>query len=369
MSRSVLSVLAVVSLVPVAAAQRQRQSRPAPVKLDQFTTEEQTVSSPRLKRGDAAYTIYLPKGYADEANKDKKYPMVVWLHGFGGPTRFGESGGADVLNSLRGGGKIPELLMVVLRVSASGGGRRGGGGSVYLNGEAAGDTEDFIVKDLVAHVQGKYRVAEGASKHALMGESMGGMGALKIAMHHPDVFGAVAAHSSAILPADPAELPNTRYARQAEMMVQNGLDKVFGNPIDKDKWAKEMPMGIVATSKPEDFKGLKIYFDAGTEDRYGFAEPNQELDQAMTKKGIGHVFRLVKGGGHAWGSPSMKENLVESLQFVGAVFAGKDPVKAAQEAAADKVMVDKTNGAENKGEKKDPPKEPVKDPPAGEGKK
>ena len=316
MQRHAAAVLAFAVLAAVTPAQH-RGREADPPKLAHFTFEQGTFKSDKARSGEPGYGIYLPKGYADEANKDTRYPWIVWLPGFGGFGEFQGGGGAEVLDALAGEGKIPPLALVVFRSPV--------GRTTYFNGEPGGDIEDLIAQDLVGQMQDKYRLQTDRKQRALMGVSMGGMGALKIAMHHAAVFGAVAVHSAAILPADPAELPQ-RYARQAQMMLDRGLDKVFGDPIEKAKWAHEMPLGLVASMKPEDFKGLQIYFDAGTEDRYGFCEPNERLDQAMTGKGIAHLFHKVEGGGHAWNSPKMKECLTASLQFVGACFRGVDPM-------------------------------------------
>ena len=80
-------------------------------------------------------------------------------------------------------------------------------------------------------------------------------------------------------------------------------------------------MAILDNIKPRDLKGLRIYFDAGTEDRYGFGPPNRDLHERMKELGFDHTFEMVEGGGHAWGSPSMEERLVKSLRFVSAAFA------------------------------------------------
>lgn len=316
--------LVLLSLLP-AQNRGDRGAAPAAAKLANFTVETGTVKSDKVRDGQAGYDIYLPKGYADEANKDTKYPLVLWLHGFGGPNEFQGDGGAGVLDTLRGADKVPPFVMVVYRAP----GRR----TTYMNGERAADAEDLIVTDLVDQLEAQYRVGGSREKRALMGVSMGGLGALKIAMRHPDRFGVVAAHSAAILPADPADLPE-QYAGMVNRMVErNGLDKVLGNPIDKAKWAEQMPLGLVASKKPEEWKSLHIYFDAGTEDRYDFCPPNESLDKVMTEKGIKHLFRKIDGGGHAWSSPSMHECLAISLQFVGAAFAGKDPIEVATAAA------------------------------------
>lgn len=329
--------------------------------LTHFWLTTETFTSTKVTQGDAGYTILLPKGYADEANKDVKYPWILWLPGFGGPNDVLTRGGAEVLDRLRGEGKIEPVALVVFRAPSGGGGRRGGGRTTYMNGEAAGDVEDLVTTDLVEHLQQKYRLATERKHRAVMGESAGGFGALKIALRHPDVFGTVAVHSAAILPKDPADLAGMN-EQIVQRQLRGGLAAEFGNPIDKAKWAAHMPLAIVAAKKPEELKGLHVYFDAGTDDNYGFCPPNEEFDQAMTANGHKHLFRKVEGGGHAWGSPSMKECLAVSLQFVGAAFAGKDPIEACKAMAETKPA--EAGGDAKKGEaeeKKEDKKEEKKD--------
>lgn len=307
-----------VCLLPALLATLPAQREAPKLELQHFTVENGTLKSTKVREGEAGYTIFLPKGYADEANKDVKYPWVLWLPGFGGTNEFANEGGAAVLDRLRGEGKIPPLAFVVFRTPR--------GRSVYMNNEGPVDTEDLLVTDLPAQLEQKYRLASDKKLRALMGVSAGGFGAMKIALRHPDVFGIVAAHSAAILPSDPADLEGMTEQMVQRIMQRGGLAKEFGDPIDKAKWQEHMPLAIVAAKKPEDFKGLQIYFDAGTDDRYEFCPPNEELDKAMTKHGVKHLFRKVEGGGHAFGSDSMKDNVAQSLRFIAAAFAGKDAV-------------------------------------------
>ena len=109
--------------------------------------------------------------------------------------------------------------------------------------------------------------------------------------------------------------------------LRGGLKEQLGDPIDKDKWAAQMPMGLVALKKPKDLHGLQIYFDAGTDDHYGFFEPNVGLAKAMKKNGHTFLFRPVEEGGHAWSSSKMVPNLEHSLRFAGLALSGKDAVK------------------------------------------
>jgi hypothetical protein len=60
------------------------------------------------------------------------------------------------------------------------------------------------------------------------------------------------------------------------MMQRGGLAEVFGEPIDKAKWAREMPLSLVAAAKPGDWKGLRIYFDtcrSGSAGGWGCGSP------------------------------------------------------------------------------------------------
>ncbi len=322
------------------------QREPRIPELKNFTAESGTITSTKVRQGEAGYTIFLPKGYADEANKDTKYPWVLWLSGFGGSNEFIEKGGIGVLDRLRGEDKVPPMAFVIYR----GPGRR----TVYMNGEAA-DTEDLLTGDFLDQVQAKYRLTTDSKHRALMGISAGGFGAMKIALRHPELFAAVATHSAAILPADPEELEDG-HAGMIQRLLRGGLAQELGDPIDKAKWAAHMPMGIVAAKKPEELKGLQIYFDAGTADSYELCPPNEELSKKMTAAGHKHLFRKVEGGGHAFGSDSMLDSVAVSLQFVAAALTGKDAVTVIGEAMAKQAAETKAAAP-----KEVPKEEPKKD--------
>jgi S-formylglutathione hydrolase FrmB len=65
------------------------------------------------------------------------------------------------------------------------------GGSFYVNSSVTGDWEDFIAQDVVGYVDSNFRTLAQSESRGITGHSMGGFGALNIAMHRPDVFGAV----------------------------------------------------------------------------------------------------------------------------------------------------------------------------------
>jgi hypothetical protein len=65
------------------------------------------------------------------------------------------------------------------------------GASWYLNSSTTGRWEDFISRDLVAWTDAHFRTIARRESRGLGGASMGGFGALMIAMRHGDPFSAV----------------------------------------------------------------------------------------------------------------------------------------------------------------------------------
>jgi len=64
-------------------------------------------------------------------------------------------------------------------------------GGFYANSSAAGNWEDFVVRDLVRYMDERYRTVRNRSGRGIAGHSMGGFGALRVGMRNPDTFSAV----------------------------------------------------------------------------------------------------------------------------------------------------------------------------------
>ena len=144
--------------------------------------------------------IYLPPGYYDEENSEKRYPVIYLLHGYDADYELWTSGNywlgkgwsiADVSDYLIEDGTIQPMIIVM--PSAKNRYR----GSWYVNSEVTGGWEDFIAQDLVAEVDKSYRTIDNPSGRGVAGHSMGGFGALWIGLNNPGVFGAVYGMSAA----------------------------------------------------------------------------------------------------------------------------------------------------------------------------
>lgn len=320
-------------------AQRGRRRSPsASVGLEHFSYREVSYDSPAVD-GEGVYGLYLPNGYDAEENAERRYPLAIWLHGLrGNHRRFHDGGGAAVLDALRGQGEVPEMIVVAPSSSPQ---------TAYMDGESSGDRQTQITRDLLQHLEQTLRIAPERQKRALMGVSIGGFGAMRIVLQQPDLFGTVAVRSQAIVPATPPDAGT----RTAGMVQWLGLGEVLGDPIDPEKWRKMVPAAILAEIDPADLHDLRIYFDAGSADRYGFGPGAKALSLAMKERKIPHSFEYIEGGGHSWGTPSFAADCRKAFEFVAAGF--KTPVKPANGAAADgEATGTATGGGEKPGDEK-----------------
>ena len=127
MIRLPLIALALLSLSCAVTAQRGWRNRNVePPALKNFYYETWEYDSLHAASGQASFSIYLPKEHDFAKNKDRKYPWILWLPGFGGPDDFQTRGGAATLDKLRSEEQIPDVALVIFRAP--------GGRGVVANG-------------------------------------------------------------------------------------------------------------------------------------------------------------------------------------------------------------------------------------------
>ncbi len=287
-----------------------RERDPATVELTQFTYERVEFETKNLTSGKERCGVYLPFDYADPVNADDRYPLILWLHGMNEDDQSFHFGGAKVLDDVVASGKLARCIVIAVAAPSR---------TLYANGEVEGNLFDLVTKDVVGWAMANYRISPERRDHVLMGVSLGGMAALRYGLIAPELFGTVATHSAATFPEDLAKLPPQHRATVERFGESLGWNLLLGSPIEPEKFAKINPTSIARTVG--DLKGLRLYFDAGTADRYGFGPTNQELDKVLTEQKLDHTFRLIQKGEHSWGGGTIQKALVESLAFVHAGFS------------------------------------------------
>jgi len=243
---------------------------------------------------DVGYAVQLPPSYA---TGDRRYPVLYVLHGlFESPAFWEERGLPKLLEELWTSGDVPEMVVVAVD----------GDNSFFVDGPL-GAYERLVTRDLVAHVEATYRATPGRDGRALLGISMGGYAALRIALSRPELFRAVAAHSAVVLD----EIPTA--AAGAGSWHMAAFHHAFGDPIDPLLWAASDPLAWARKADPR--RTPALYFDCGSEDRYGLFKGNEELHRRLQARGVAHTFAL-RPGNH--GYDYVRSVLGYSLKFIAA---------------------------------------------------
>lgn len=230
------------------------------------------------------YCVYLPASYNVPGAETRKYPVLYLLHGLGGNQQTAAVDGEwNVLQDLRRDHHVGDFLVVAPDAWDT----------FYINSHD-GKTlyGDFFLREFMPYVERTYRIRTVRAARGITGFSMGGYGALRIAFANPELFGSVSAHSAALMRQPP---------RGASASASSGdpaarlLVGVFGDPIDRKFWDLNSPFALARKNAPA-LSRMKIYFDCGTEDSYGFYRGAGELDETLTALKIPHEFHLYPGG-------------------------------------------------------------------------
>ena len=264
--------------------------------------------------------IYLPPSYHRDGTR--RFPTLYYLHGIWGNEAnwVGPGGLAVIADSLAALGR-PEIILVM----------PDGDDGFYrtwvhplardtcttarpqpLNQAEAPEAycvehqryDAYIVEDLVAHVDARYRTLAGARHRAVAGVSMGGYGAITLTLRYPEVFGAAASHSgilSLLLRDLSSSSPPPRYATSSdELRSATGrlwplLSRVFGYSIAG--WLEGDPTHQVAALRRAGRPIPPLFLDVGESDPFG--DQTRAFHAELEALGIAHSYAEWPGN-HDW---------------------------------------------------------------------
>ncbi len=153
--------------------------------------------------------VVLPPGYSKD--KHRRYPVVYALHGYSiGAEQWTHE--IHVPQTVEGAFAQGAREMIVVLPDS----KTVHNGSMYSSSVTTGDFEKFIYHDVVTYIDAHYRTIPNRESRGLVGHSMGGYGASRIGMKHPDVFGSLYIMSPCCMSARPAASFNPELAKTLE---------------------------------------------------------------------------------------------------------------------------------------------------------
>jgi putative tributyrin esterase len=280
-------LLALWLLVPATASAREVPGKPATAVK---TVEFSSASVGRKMK----YNITLPAKYDQTTDR---YPVLYLLHGYSSNyTAWARLGAGEYARGY-------DLIVVMPDV----------GNSWYVNwakseGGQKNAWEDFIIKDLIGHVDSTYRTIAKREGRAINGLSMGGYGGLVLGLRHPDLFCSIGSESGAISFAkqvgerlkDGKDLPKPTRPLSAVPDPKIGMEgfssqverspkgKIFATP---EECAAYDPFQLVLKVPAE--KLPHICIDCGTEDR--LLTGAQDFEKLLKENKIPFTYAQSKG--------------------------------------------------------------------------
>ncbi|HTH49688.1 MAG TPA: alpha/beta hydrolase-fold protein [Candidatus Limnocylindria bacterium] len=172
-----------------------------------------TIESGSMKRT-VGFNIYLPPQYALEP--DRRFPVVYFLHGASG-TESSDAGLAHHVHAEIVAGRLEPVIYVFPN-----GGQYSGYRDSTTNYVRA---ETLLIQELLPHIDREYRTQARSGARGICGFSMGGGGAMRLALKYPDLFGAAASLAAAI-DKSPEEAGGDNVYRHAAALSREQRDRL-----------------------------------------------------------------------------------------------------------------------------------------------
>lgn len=204
------------------------------------------------------YWIYLPPNYRAT---QERYAVLYMLHGLNSSDQqWKDMGLFEQADALIRDRQIAPLIIVTPQ----------GDNGYWMNHADNGPRwADYVTDDLIPHIDRSYRTLPDARHRAIGGLSMGGHGAIQLALHHPELFSVVGGHS-----------PVFRSATEAFPFFGVGQDYIEHDPVS-----------LVERGTPVSFA---LWIDMGREDDW---LPRTHLfHELLVERGVPHIWHLNDGG-------------------------------------------------------------------------
>lgn len=253
--------------------------------------------------------VYEPTGYSPSGDP---VPVIYFLHG-GHTSRIAYFSVFDSLETAMARGDIePSLIVMPYGASLS----------YWVDSPVVGNFEQHLFEEVMPFVESNYNVRTDRGSRAIMGHSMGGTSAVRIALQNPDKFVAFASHGGILglhkmleyigpsirgeclrpREVNPANGPISTFlvdccqdfSPNLEQEFQCDLIMTYTGSIIESVWPRWAPFDpLTLVFEQGGFSGMKAYFDIGDVDTwYSCAKV---MDDSLQSLDVPYIFRVYEG--------------------------------------------------------------------------
>ena len=274
-----LSCLLALSILPLFAC---APAAPATPPLSESQTARFTLTSDAFGT-DVPYMVYLPKGYTT----DEQYPVWYAMHGYSSSEKMWlfDAGIGDVADGLIAEGKLAPMIMVFPYSRYDDAKTIAADMADGVRGPSR--MEQFLCDELIPAIDKTYATCASADGRYIGGFSMGGLFALQIGLHRPDLFSKIGAYSPALTYSD---FGGDHFEQWLSLDVKEA-------------------QSLAGYAKRLRLDGISVYLDCG-DSGDPFSAGAASLNHALQSRGIAAEFHP-----HAGGHMLQKELLEDYLLF------------------------------------------------------
>lgn len=243
-----------------------------------FTTETLQVAASKMKKN-VAVTVILPNSYKAGS---QTFPVVYLLHG-----------ASDNNNTWLQRTPIEELVDIYQFITVC----PDAGTSWYFDSpdDPNSQYETFVASDLVNYIDGHYRTRANPGSRATLGNSMGGHGALFLAIRHSNVFGVAVGMSGG-------------YDLRPFTTKWDIAKRIGTFQAHPDRWER---LSVVNVAKSLKNHQIALSFECGVGDF--FIDNNRALHNLLIEMKADHDY-TERPGVHGW--VYWRPNLRYQAQFI-----------------------------------------------------